>query len=468
MDRELIGALGVLAMILLMFARMPVAFALTLVGWVGLAILRSDRAADAVLSSDTFGTLLSFDLTTIPAFMLMGYITYVSGFTREIYDAARIWFGRTPGGLAAASTLGCAAFAAVSGSSLATAAAMGKIAVPEMLRRGYDKGLATGVVAASGTLGSLIPPSVLMILYAVFTEQSIALLFIAGIIPGFLSAAIYIGMVLIRARANPALAPGMTERVSLGEKFAALSGSWGIVLLFILVMGGIMIGFFTPMEAGAIGASGAFLIAALAGRMTRAKTSAAFLDALRQTGSIFAIIFGAMIFSRFIALSGLGQFLADWASSISTDATPVIIAISVIYVILGTFIGPIEIMLLTLPIVTPVVEGYDVSLIWFGVIMIKYLEIGLITPPLGFNVFIISSVVGKAVPVTTIFRGVMWFLAMDILTLAVLIAWPEITLYLPDLYTDWMSFLRNADMGAMQAIGLWLQGDLAATVAAGG
>ncbi len=467
MDREVLGALGVLAMIVLMFLRIPVAFALMLVGWVGLVILRSDRAADAVLSADTFGTLLNFDLTTIPAFMLMGYITYVAGFTREIYDAARVWFGRTAGGLAAASTLGCAAFAAVSGSSLATAAAMGKIAVPEMLRRGYDKGLATGVVAASGTLGSLIPPSVLMILYAVFTEQSIALLFIAGIIPGILSAGVYIAMVLIRARINPALAPAMTERVSLADKFRALGGSWAIMLLFVLVMGGIMGGFFTPMEAGAIGAAGAIIIALLAGRLNRPKVSAAFLDTLKQTGGIFAIIFGAYVFARFIALSGLGQFLAEFAGSVSDQALPVIIALSVIYVILGTFIGPIEIMLLTLPIVTPVVQNYDVSMIWFGVIMIKYLEIGLITPPLGFNVFMISSVVGKAVPITTIFKGVTWFLAMDVLTLAVLIAWPEITLYLPDLYVEWMSFLRNADLGSVEAIRLWLQGDLAATAAAG-
>ncbi|MGM0583900.1 MAG: TRAP transporter large permease [Pseudomonadota bacterium] len=467
MERELIGALGVLAMIILMFLRIPVAFALLLVGWIGLVLLRSDMAADAVLSADTFGTVLNFDLTTIPAFMLMGYITYVSGFTRDIYDAARVWFARTAGGLAAASTLGCAAFAAVSGSSLATAAAMGKIAVPEMLRRGYDKGLATGVVAASGTLGSLIPPSVLMILYAVFTEQSIALLFLAGVIPGFLSAGIYIGMVLIRAKLNPALAPGMTERTSWSEKFHALRGSWGIVALFILVMGGIMIGFFTPMEAGAIGAAGAFLIALVTGRLTRDRTEAAFVDALRQTASIFAIIFGAMVFSRFIAISGLGQWLADFASTISNDPTPVIIALSVIYVILGTFIGPIEIMLLTLPIVTPVVEGYDVSLIWFGVIMIKYLEIGLITPPLGFNVFMISSVVGRLVPVTTIFKGVSWFLAMDVLTLAILIAWPSLTLYLPELYTDWMSFLRNADLGAFEAIGLWLTGGLEAALVDG-
>jgi len=455
-ERELIGGIGVILMILLLFMRVPVAFALLGVGWGGVAVLRSTGAADAVMSADTFGSLLNFDLTTIPSFMLMGYIAYVAGFTREVYDAARLMFGRLPGGLAAASTTGCAAFAAVSGSSLATAAAMGKIAVPEMIRRGYDKGLATGVVAASGTLGSLIPPSVLMILYAVFTQQSIALLFIAGILPGILSAGIYIAMILIRAQINPSLAPGMKERISFREKLRSLKGTWAITLLFIIVMGGIMIGFFTPMEAGAIGASGAFLIALAAGRLTREKLGRAFLDTLRQSGSIFAIIFGAHVFTRFMALSGLGQWLADIATSYSDQAVPVIIALSVIYIILGTFIGPIEIMLITLPIVIPVVESYDISLLWFGIIMIKYLEIGLITPPLGFNVFMISSVVGKSVPIVTIFRGVMWFLAMDVVTLALLISVPAITLFLPELYTEWMSYLRNSNLEAGEAIWLWL------------
>lgn len=456
MERELVGGIGVILMILLLFMRTPVAFALLGVGWGGVAVLRSSGAADAVMAADTFGSLLNFNLTTIPSFMLMGYIAYAAGFTREVYDAARLFFGRLPGGLAAASVTGCAAFAAVSGSSLATAAAMGKIAVPEMIRQGYDKGLATGVVAASGTLGSLIPPSVLMILYAVFTQQSIALLFIAGILPGLLSAGIYIAMILIRAQINPDLAPGMKERIPFIDKLRSLKGTWAITLLFIIVMGGIMVGFFTPMEAGAIGASGAFIIALLAGRLTRAKIGHAFLDTLRQSGSIFAIIFGAHVFTRFMALSGLGQWLADMATSYSDQAIPVIIALSLIYIILGTFIGPIEIMLITLPIVIPVVESYDISLLWFGIIMIKYLEIGLITPPLGFNVFMISSVVGRSVPIVTIFRGVLWFLAMDFVTLALLISVPAITLFLPDLYTEWMSYLRNSDLEAGQAVWLWL------------
>lgn len=460
MERELIGGLGVLFMITLLFLRVPVAFAMLVVGWGGVSVLRSTGAADAVLSADTFRMLLNFDLTTIPSFMLMGYIAYVAGFTRDVYEAARQWFGRLPGGLAAASTIGCAAFAAVSGSSLATAAAMGKIAVPEMLRHGYDKGLATGVVAASGTLGSLIPPSVLMILYAVFTQQSIALLFMAGFIPGILSALIYIIMIQTRAYLNPKLAPGMPDATSFREKMVALKGAWAIGLLFIIVIGGIMLGIFTPMEAGAIGASGAFLIALFAGRLTKHKISLAFLDTLRQTGAIFAIIFGAIVFTRFIALSGLGQYMADAASMFSDQAIFVIIALSLIYLILGTFMGPIEIMLITLPIVIPVMESYNISLLWFGIIMIKYLEIGLITPPLGFNVYMLSSVVGRAVPITTIFRGVTWFLAMDVVTLALLISFPAISLFLPDVYITWTSFLRVQELGATEAIWLWMTGGL--------
>ncbi len=460
MERELVGALGVLVMITLMFLRVPVAFAMMVVGWCGIVVLRSTGAADAVLSADTFRILLNFDLTTIPSFMLMGYIAYVAGFTRDVYEAARQWFGRLPGGLAAASTIGCASFAAVSGSSLATSAAMGKIAVPEMLRHNYDKGLATGVVAASGTLGSLIPPSVLMILYAIFTQQSIALLFLAGLIPGIMSAVIYIVMIQTRAYLNPALAPGMTQAISFRQKMAALKGAWAIVVLFLMVIGGIMSGIFTPMEAGAIGATGAFLIALLSGRLTTEKVSLAFIDTLRQTGAIFAIIFGAIVFTRFIALSGVGQYLADAASIFSDRAILVVIALSVIYLILGTFMGPIEIMLITLPIVIPVIDSFGLSLIWFGIIMIKYLEIGLITPPLGFNVYMLSSVVGRKVPITTIFRGVTWFLAMDVVTLALLIGFPAISLFLPDLYTAWTSFLRVEGLQAAEAIRLWITGAL--------
>lgn len=461
MERELVGALGVVAMVVLMFLRTPVAFALLLVGWVGLVALRHVGAADGVMAADPFAMLLNFDLTTIPSFMLMGYITYVAGFTKDIYETARIWFARTAGGLAAASTMGCAAFAAVSGSSLATAAAMGKIAVPEMLRRGYDKGLATGVVAASGTLGSLIPPSVLMILYAVFTDQSIAVLFIAAIIPGLLSAGLYVAMILIRCRINPALGPGMVEGTTWGQKIRALKGTWSILLLFVVVMGGILAGVFTPMESGAIGAAGAFIIALVAGRLSWAGLRVAFLDTLRQSSAIFAIIFGALVFTRFIALSGLGQAMAEFAVSVSASPMPMIIALSVIYVILGTFMGPIEIMLLTLPLVTPIIDSYGLSLVWFAVIMIKFLEIGLITPPLGFNVFVISSVVGKSVvPITTIFKGVMWFLAIDIVTLGILIVFPSITLFLPEVFLDWTAFLRTNDLGGMQAIWLWLTGGL--------
>lgn len=461
MERELIGGLGVVAMIVLMFLRVPIAYALLLVGWIGLSALVHVGAADGVMAADPYSMLRNFDLTTIPSFMLMGYIAYVAGFTKDIYETARIWFARTAGGLAAASTLGCAAFAAVSGSSVATAAAMGKIAVPEMLRRGYDKGLATGVVAASGTLGSLIPPSVLMILYAVFTDQSIAVLFIAALIPGILSALLYVAMILVRARINPALGPGMAERTSWGEKFSSLKGTWSILLLFVVVMGGILVGVFTPMESGAMGAAGAFIIALVSGRLTRERLRIAFLDTLRQTAIIFAIVFGALVFTRFIALSGLGQAMAEAAVSISSNPLPMIVALSVIYVVLGTFMGPIEIMLLTLPLVTPIIDGYGLSLVWFAVIMIKFLEIGLITPPLGFNVFVIASVVGKhVVPITSIFRGVIWFIAIDVLTLAILIAFPSISLYLPEIYLDWTAFLRTNNLGVGSAIWLWLTGGL--------
>ncbi len=329
-----------------------------------------------------------------------------------------------------ASVAGCAMFAAVSGSSLATAAAMGKLAVPEMLRYDYDKGLAAGVVAASGTLGSLIPPSILMILYGIFTEESIGQLLLAGFILGVLSAAIYMGMIYVRARLNPEIGT-RAESVQWIDRFIALKGTWSIIVLFLIVMGSIYLGIVTPTEAAAAGAAGAFVLGFIAGRLNRKNTWAALVETVRQCANIFALVLGAKIFVGFIALTGVANVVTLWAGTLDLPPIMIMLMLSLVFIILGTFMDPLGMMLLTLPVVTPVIQNLGYDLVWFGVIMIKFLEIGLITPPVGLNCFILKGVVGDAISLETIFKGILWFLLMDVFTLGVLIAFPKISLWLP-------------------------------------
>jgi len=288
------------------------------------------------------------------------------------------------------------------------------------------------VVAASGTLGSLIPPSILMILYGIFTEESVGQLLMAGLIPGIMSAMIYMVMVWVRARANPKFAP-RGEPSSWGEKLVALKGTWSILTLFMIVMGGIYSGIVTPTEAAAAGAAGAFVLGFLARRLTLATARDALVETARQSANIFALVLGAKLFVGFIALTGVAAELTIWAGHLDVPPVMILLSLSVIYIVLGTFMDPLGMMLLTLPVVTPVIADLGYDLVWFGVIMVKFLEIGLITPPVGLNVYILKGVVGDAVPLETIFKGIMWFLAMDVLTLAVLIIFPEISLWLPSL-----------------------------------
>ncbi|OUR77801.1 C4-dicarboxylate ABC transporter [Alphaproteobacteria bacterium 46_93_T64] len=439
-----LGISGLVILLVMIFVRIPIAFALGVVGFFGLILAigwpkggeldleRGFEAAWSFVSFEPFSFIASFSLVAIPLFLLMGYVAFHAGFTKDIYHTARMWLSGLKGGLAMASVAGCAMFAAVSGSSLATAAAMGKLAVPEMLRYKYDKGLATGVVAASGTLGSLIPPSILMILYGIFTEQSIGKLLMAGFIPGVLSAAIYMLMIWCRVAINPELAPN-PERASWSEKFHSLKGTWSIIVLFTIIMGGIYTGFVTPTEAAAIGAIGAWVLAFISKRMTKERSKNAIVETITQISSIFAVVLGAKIFVGFIAITGVASVLADWALTLDLPPIGILLALSLVYIILGTFMDPLGIMLLTLPVVTPVIEQLGFDLIWFGVIMIKFLEIGLITPPVGLNVYVLKGVVGDSVRLETIFKGIMWFLLMDVVTLFLLIAFPQISLWLPSL-----------------------------------
>lgn len=443
MDPTTIGIVVTAGMVVLLLLRIPIAVVLVTTGYVGIVafmaargdgvdLARGLRTANSFIGEIPYTSTAVYTFTTIPMFMLMGYLASEAGFTRDIYRAARLWLARVPGGLAVASSVGCALFAAISGSSLATAAAMGRMAVPEMLARGYDKGLATGVVAASGTLGSLIPPSILMILYAIFTNQSIAKLFVAGILPGALSLAMYVLMMTIRVKINPSLAPPVPQ-VSMREKLGSLKSTWGMLSAIVLVVAGLYTGTFTPMEAGAIGAAVVFLLSVFSGRLKRKNTSAAFKETLKSTSMLFAAVMGAYMVTSFTSLTGIAGDLAVWAGSFDVHPVVILVSLSLLYVFLGTFMGPIEIMLLTLPAVIPIIQGLGFDLIWFGIIMIKYLEIGLVSPPVGINCFIIKAMVDKSVRLGDIFRGVSWFIAMDIVTIALLIAFPEIVTFLPNM-----------------------------------
>ncbi len=443
MDPTTLGILVTAGMVTLLLLRIPIGVVLVSAGYLGIVLfmaLRGDgfdlvrglRTANSYLGDLPYSSTASYTFTTIPMFMLMGFLAAEAGFTRDIYRAARLWLARVPAGLAVASSVGCALFAAISGSSLATAAAMGRMAVPEMLSAGYQKGLATGVVAASGTLGSLIPPSILMILYAIFTNQSIATLFIAGILPGILSLALYVVMMMVRAKINPALAPPV-PKVSMREKLESLKGVWGMLLTIVVVVAGLYSGTFTPAEAGAVGASVVFLLCLFSGRLKGGKTSSALKETLQSTSMLFIAVIGAYMVTSFMALTGITGDLAGWAGGLAVDPIVILISLTLLYVFLGTFMGPLEIMLLTLPVVIPIIEGLGYNLIWFGIIMIKYLEIGLVTPPVGINCFIIKAVVEKSVRLGDIFRGVTWFIIMDVVTIALLIAFPEIVMFLPGL-----------------------------------
>ncbi|TKR53410.1 TRAP transporter large permease subunit [Allopusillimonas ginsengisoli] len=432
-DRLDIGLAGVVLALLLLALRVQVGVALGIVAFVGVSLVTSIAAAWGILTALPYDFVAQWSLSAIPMFLLMGYLAANAGLTQGVFKSANILMGRVPGGLASATVVSSALFASASGSSVATAAAFSKIAVPEMLKAKYNPGLATGSVAAAGTLGALIPPSVLMILYGIFTDTSIGALFIAGVIPGILSALMYILMITVRATITPSLAPISTVAYTREEKRAAFKDIWPLPVLIIAVLAGIFTGVFTPTEAGAVGASMAALIAWFRRSLTYQAVMSALTDTAVGTCTIFIVAIGASMFAAFMSLSTLPNVLGDFLMGSVDGPIAVILMISVFIIILGMFIDAISILLLTIPIVAPVLIGLDVNLIWFGIIMIKLLEIGLITPPVGLNVYVIKSSLGNLVQLIEIFKGVGWFIFMDILVLLLLIAFPVLSLYLPEL-----------------------------------
>jgi tripartite ATP-independent transporter DctM subunit len=431
---DTVGVIGLIALLLLIFARFPVPLALMMVSIGGLFELLGFHATFSLLGSVPYEFAASWELSAVPMFLLMGALAYHSGMTSDLYGVARLWLRNLPGGLAVASNFACAGFAAASGSSVATTVAMGRIAVPEMLKSGYDKGLATGVVATAGTLGSLIPPSVLMIVYGIFTQQSIGDLFLAGVVPGLLTAAIYAVMIVVRCRLNPALAPSTAAAAPLREKMAALLGIWPLPILIVGVIGSIYGGIATPTEAGAVGAMLAAAIAAGRGTLTRAVVRASVVEAMQATATIFFVSIGAVLLTRFIVFSGLPNLLTGMIDGGTFNLFTLLMVTTLVFLILGTFLEPIGLVLIAVPIFLPAFRAFDVNLIWFGILVVKYVEIGLITPPVGLNVFALKSVVGDSVSLETIFRGVIWFFLCEVAVVAILIAFPDISLFLPGLH----------------------------------
>jgi len=444
MDPTALAVTGLVAVLLLLVLRVPIAFALGAVASVGLFVFfawpeggafepgRAFRPVFSLLATGPFGFVHSYPLSMIPLFIALGHIAYQAGITTDIYYAIRVWLARLPGGLAMASVIGCGGFSAITGSSVACASAMGRIAVPEMLRYNYSKGLATTSVAAGGTLGSLIPPSLLFVLYGIFTEQSVSKLFLAGVVPGLLSLVGFLAVIYLWVRRNPTIAPAPETAFSDTDHWTALMKAWPALVLFGIVGGGIYFGIFTPTEAAAVSASAALVIGLALRRLGWEQIHVALRDTAYQTAVVFAIAIGAKLFVSFVSLTGIATAALGFATEQAFPAWLVMALIVVTYLVLGMFLDSIGILLLTLPFTVPIVEGLGFDLIWFAVIVIKLLEIGLITPPIGLNVFVIKSVVVGEVPLEAIFRGIARFLVSDAIVLGLLLAFPILSLFLPD------------------------------------
>lgn len=429
-----VGIVSLFAVLGLIAIRIPIGVSLGIVGLAGFTWLRSFDVALGNIAQIPFETAANWGLSAVPMFILMGSIAFNSGISESLFRAARLWFSGLPGGLAVATNLASAAFGAASGSSVAAAATMSRVAIPEMLKHGYDKGLAAGCVASAGTLAALIPPSVMFVLYGVFAQVSITKLLIAGVLPGLLTAGAYTVLILVRCSLDPSLAPKLSsaEQADLKrERWAALIPIWPLLLLMAGMIGGLYGGIFTATEAGAAGASLALIVAATQGRLNYRMIKASVFETVTTTGQIFFIAIGAVLYTRFLGLAGLSEAIHDVIGTWALNPTLLIVAASIVYLILGMFLDPLGILLITLPVFQPMFDAVHADPIWVGVIVVKYIEIGLLTPPVGFNVYMVKSVVGDSIPLETIFRGVGWFLVAEFFTMLLLIVFPSISTVLP-------------------------------------
>ncbi|MFV9475187.1 TRAP transporter large permease [Advenella sp. RU8] len=431
-----IGFLGLAVLFILLLLKMPIGFTLIAVSFAGIwAVVGADVALSS-LGIIPYNFAANWTLSSVPLFLFLGFICYHTNLTQGMFKAARAWLAGVPGGLAIASIFGSAGFAAVSGSSIACSAAMGRIAIPEMLRYKYDPSLATGTVAVAGTIGALIPPSIIMILYGVIAQTSISQLFLGGITAGLVTIISYVLVVYVRVKLDPSLAQDVKEEISFKDKVVALKDTWSIFLIMLGIFGGLFGGVFTPNEAGAVGAFLACVVAILKRAMTWSAFKAAALETLVTTSSLLIIAVGASLLTRFLVLSGTADFISDFIISLEASDVLVMLGIILVYLVLGMFLEPVGAMLLTLPVLLPIIETTSFSLIWFGVLLTKLLEIGMITPPVGMNVFVVKSVVGDLVTTSQVFKGILWFLVIDLVMVGLFLMFPEIILFLPELLSN--------------------------------
>jgi tripartite ATP-independent transporter DctM subunit len=426
-----LALVGFVTMVLMVLLRVPIAFAMAVVGYVGFGVAVDFEAAAAMVTTLTYETGLSIGLSVLPLFVLMGNFVTHAGLSRELYAASNAFIGHRRGGLAMATIVACGGFSAVCGSSLATAATMAKVSFPSMRAYGYADSLAGGAIAAGGTLGILIPPSVIMVIYGLLTDQSIGKLFMAGIVPGLLAILCYVGVIAAIVRFHPKAGPP-APRASWPERLASLKGVWGIVTLFLIVMGGIYGGVFTPTEAGAIGAVGALLFAFARRGRDLSWLMSTTLETVRITAMLFGVLIGALIFANFINVTALPQAMLAVAQRFESAPIVVIVMILLVYLLLGCLLESISMITLTVPLFFPLVAQLGYDLIWFGILVVVAAEISFLTPPIGLNIFVLRSVLPD-VSTGTLFRGVAPFFIIDIARLAVLVAIPQITLFLPGL-----------------------------------
>jgi tripartite ATP-independent transporter DctM subunit len=382
-----------------------------------------------ILGSSPFESIFPYSFSVIPLFVMMGVFASHAGLSRSLFDVINSFIGHRRGGLAVTTVGASALFGAICGSSLATVATIGRVALPEMKRHGYDESLSTATVAAGGTLGVLIPPSVLLVIYGLLTQSSIGQLFIAALIPGLLGALLYAGAIMVRVHFRPDLAPA-AERTGWGDRMRYLGQVWQVVALFALVIGGIYLGFFSPTEAAAVGAVGAFVLAMLSGELTRDAVKTSVYETAGLTGMIFFILIGASLFNFFLENTGLPQLLIDQIRSVGLGPTMVMVLILLFYIVLGCFMDAMSMILLTVPLLAPVATELDFNLIWFGIIVVTVAEIGLITPPIGMNLFVVQAA-APGTQLSTVVKGILPFILADILRLVLLVAFPAIVLWLP-------------------------------------
>ena len=429
-----IGIWSFPVLLLLIFLRLPIGLSMLSVGFVGSWMVMGYNWLPimAKMKNETFSTFSSYSLSIIPLFLLMGQFATLGGMSQSLFKAAETWMGHKKGGVAMAAVGACAGFGAICGSSLATAATMSQVALPELKRYGYSGALATGTLAAGGTLGILIPPSVVLVIYAILTEQNIAKLFVAAFVPGILAAIGYMLAIAIYVRIWPESA-GSRERAPYSERFRALIDVWPVLIVFLSVVGGIYLGWFTPTEGAAVGAAGTGLIALINGGLTKRTLFDSILATASATGMIFFIVFGASIYNGFLALSQVPQEIAGWVVGQGFNPWMVLSLILIIYLVLGCVMDSLSMILLTIPIFFPIVSGLDYGLtteefaIWFGILVLIVVEVGLITPPVGMNLFVINSM-AKETPISATYRGVLPFVASDMVRTVILVLFPTITL----------------------------------------